>query len=381
MESNNKVKRIICSFLAILLVISAVPSMAHATEDATGEICAVGRQRDQRIELKLFSQDDEISVTLIVAAYLSSGKMVDCVSKPVNVTSCGTDVYFEKPASGERYKAFVVDGKCRPHGLSVDVQGEDTCFVTFSDYDGRILSIQTVPCGENAVSPPSPHRVGYTFVGWDKNCSEIITDTILTARYTEGSLETHSVTFYDDDGVTILKKENDVRYGGYAVPPTAPVKAGLSFLGWSGQYANVTEDTTAQAVYSNAKNVFCLSSSTGSVGSTATVLLSLKGQAKVFAFDLNIMYDEDLELIAYDDDLDMDIVVNANAYSNGIKLNYSGTRDVTKERDVIELTFRIKNGAKAGLPVWISMNSIYEIVEDNAAASDYHTIDSIIMIQ
>jgi len=43
-----------------------------------------------------------------------------------------------------------------------------TFTVTFEDYDGTVLSTQTVDYGSNAVPPSSPTRENYTFTGWNE---------------------------------------------------------------------------------------------------------------------------------------------------------------------------------------------------------------------
>lgn len=375
-----KSKTVLKCLIILALTLTVFPSRVFADATANDSILAAGRLHDQRIEIKLYSQENETPVNVIVASYSDEGKMLDFATKRTNVSILGTDIEFDNLASGKNYRAFVVDNSFRPYSSHVEVQSEEAFFVTFSDFDGRAVSVQAVPRGEDAIAPPDPYRSEYSFEGWDGTYTGISEDLTLTAQYIEGPIETYSVTFYDDDGVTVLKEIPEVRKGSCTVPPESPTKEGAAFLGWNGQYADVVEDSSVVAVYSDAKNVFCISPSEGRVGGTATVLISLKGQVKTCGFDLSILYDDGLELVSYDDDY-MDIVVNTDAYSNGIKLNYSATRDLTKSKDIIELTFRIKNGSKVGMPVWISMNSIYEIVSNDPAASDYHLTNSAIMIK
>lgn len=65
-------------------------------------------------------------------------------------------------------------------------------YVTFKDYDGTILNTQIVLSGEDAVLPANPTRTGYTFIGWDKDTTNILVDTEFTAQY---SINTYNVTF------------------------------------------------------------------------------------------------------------------------------------------------------------------------------------------
>lgn len=58
-----------------------------------------------------------------------------------------------------------------------------TFTVTFVDYDGAILSTQTVNWNTAATAPQSPSREGYTFKSWDKAFDSIKADTTVTALY------------------------------------------------------------------------------------------------------------------------------------------------------------------------------------------------------
>lgn len=55
--------------------------------------------------------------------------------------------------------------------------------VTFKDYNGDILSTQSVEYGSAAQAPAAPERDGYTFKGWDKKFDNITGDVTVTAKY------------------------------------------------------------------------------------------------------------------------------------------------------------------------------------------------------
>ena len=57
--------------------------------------------------------------------------------------------------------------------------------VTFKDWDGTVLNTQTVKEGGSATAPTNPTRDGYKFTGWDKDFSNITSDLVLIAQYTE----------------------------------------------------------------------------------------------------------------------------------------------------------------------------------------------------
>ena len=56
--------------------------------------------------------------------------------------------------------------------------------VTFYDYDGTtILKTQQVEQGGNATAPTAPEHEGYTFIGWDKDFTNVQSDLKVTAQY------------------------------------------------------------------------------------------------------------------------------------------------------------------------------------------------------
>lgn len=56
--------------------------------------------------------------------------------------------------------------------------------VIFVDYDGTVLSEETVEYGESALAPDVGERDGYVFIGWDTDNLDYVTETmIVTAQY------------------------------------------------------------------------------------------------------------------------------------------------------------------------------------------------------
>ena len=100
--------------------------------------------------------------------------------------------------------------------------------VTFKDWNGTVLSSQSICWGKSAVAPTPPGRKGYTFKDWSGNYGSVKTDTVVTARYTPN---TYKVTFVDEAG-TLLRSVT-AEYDSSVTPPAAPAKTGYSFIGWS----------------------------------------------------------------------------------------------------------------------------------------------------
>ncbi len=57
--------------------------------------------------------------------------------------------------------------------------------VTFKDFEGNILSEQTVIEGENATPPDAPILDGYTFIGWDQGFDNVTSDLVINPIYEE----------------------------------------------------------------------------------------------------------------------------------------------------------------------------------------------------
>ena len=251
--------------------------------------------------------------------------------------------------------------------MTVNPPTPTTYTVTFKDYDGRVIKTEEVESGKSATAPAAPTREGYVFDGWDITYANITANVVITATYREITPSaTHTVTFYDYDVMKVLGISN-VENGKFAIPPTDPSKSGTKFLGWKGNYTNVTKDESVIAVYDDSKNVFVVESTSGSVGDTVTLLVSVDGNVKVCGFDLTLYYDNEiLELVTHDADLDLDVVVNTQTLNNGIILNFSSATEKTKRREIISLTFRIKDTTADATSVNLEMTSIKEIIDDTS---------------
>ena len=55
--------------------------------------------------------------------------------------------------------------------------------VTFKNYDGTVLKVETVISGDSALSPNVPQRDGYVFSKWDKSFDKVTSDLEITALY------------------------------------------------------------------------------------------------------------------------------------------------------------------------------------------------------
>ena len=124
---------------------------------------------------------------------------------------------------------------------------KNTYEVRFFDWNGSQIGLtQTIEHGMPAEAPATlPEREGYTFTGWSADFSNVTSNLNITALYTA---KTYNVTFKNWDGSVL--KIDAVTYGGTAVPPTEePKRDDYIFVGWDGDYSNVTADITVVAKF------------------------------------------------------------------------------------------------------------------------------------
>lgn len=119
------------------------------------------------------------------------------------------------------------------------------CTVTFLDWDGTELYSYEITAGKAAYTPEDPERRSYKFIGWDKEVGIILDDTIFTAQYEPVYFV---VTFVCDIDNSIISTESVLMYGS-ATLPTPPEVNGYRFMRWQGNYTNVNYNSTVKAIY------------------------------------------------------------------------------------------------------------------------------------
>ena len=113
--------------------------------------------------------------------------------------------------------------------------------VAFVDYDGTVLSAQSVAHGSAAIEPTAPEREGYAFIGWDKDFSNVTEDMTVTAQYSANS---YTITY------TINGEEYTAQtyeFGAEVSAPEYTVPEGHTFSGWDIPETMPAENITLNA--------------------------------------------------------------------------------------------------------------------------------------
>ncbi len=199
---------------------------------------------------------DNITADTVVTAVYTEKGMVTVIFRDIDGKVIGTDdVLVGTAATAPAYTAkegytfvswdksidkvedhMTVTAVCRENGKHL---------VTFLDYDGTVLSYESVANGGAAQKPADPTRACYTFSAWDGAFDNITSDTTVTAQYTENTK--YTVKFVDEDG-SVMKTET-VHAGQAAHAPIPYEKEGYLFTGWDTAFDNVASDITVKIKY------------------------------------------------------------------------------------------------------------------------------------
>lgn len=189
-----------------------------------------------------------------------------------------------------------------------------TYTVTFVDYDGTVLSTVTgVESGTGVNAPNSPTRVGYSFIGWDKDFSYVTENLVVTAQYEEitepifivESVEANSgdtvevrvyvknnpgilaMTLslaYDDSAMTLTSASNGEALSALTMTPSRKLTSGCKF-GWDAVEI-APEDVTDGEILVLTFDI----SDTATAGSYGVTISYTDGD--IMDNDLNILYFE-----------------------------------------------------------------------------------------
>ena len=131
------------------------------------------------------------------------------------------------------------------------------CVVTFEDYDGTVLKVESADLGGSVTPPADPSRAGFTFTGWShpqEDFQNLAAGFTAVAQY-EVLGNSHVVRFVDEDGETFIAEHVVADGTAASDPETLPEHEGRHFVCWTIAGADydmsspVTEDMVLVARY------------------------------------------------------------------------------------------------------------------------------------
>ncbi len=99
----------------------------------------------------------------------------------------------------------------------------------------------------NIPTKPADAQYTYTFAGWTPEITAVTGNATYTATYSN-TLNQYTVTFYDEDGTTVLGTPQTVDYGSAAVAPEMEIPQCVS-LSWDNDFSYITGNLTVKAVW------------------------------------------------------------------------------------------------------------------------------------
>ena len=118
---------------------------------------------------------------------------------------------------------------------------------------------------------PIPTKTGYTFAGWYENpefsgnpVTDIPTDsTGELTFYAKWTVNTYTITFYDEDGTTVLQSDNveygkKPKYSGETPTKASTVEYDYTFADWTPAITAVTGEATYKATYTATKRSYTI---------------------------------------------------------------------------------------------------------------------------
>ena len=147
-------------------------------------------------------------------------------------------------------------------GITIDIDALPTVNnVVFVDYDGTLLKEELVFSGNDATAPKDPYREGYTFIGWDKDFTNVQQSMTVTAQYEQGETY-HTITLINEDNGQVIDTFEVIRSFAPEMPEN-PSYPGYAFIGWFYEDGNlfdaskpIYEDTTVYARFITAVTIY-----------------------------------------------------------------------------------------------------------------------------
>lgn len=160
----------------------------------------------------------------------------------------------------------------------------NTYTVTFKDYDGTVLSTQTVNHGANATAPANPTREGYTFTGWSGKYMGVTGNSTVTATYTQNAAPAEFFTFASGADTTYISIDET---NGYLVFKAGANTAAEIIALFADTNVSITKADGTTAVTGTAKvgTTYIITSTINGVSESLTVVVvgDLNGDGSISA--------------------------------------------------------------------------------------------------
>ena len=289
--------------------------------DRTCCVDGMGDCEDTELIIPAVSPDGDIVTEISGSAFL--GEAIISVTIPNTIEIIGskafyncnelTDVYYD--GTEEEWNLISIGSRntalenATKHFYESPVE---TFTVTFMDYDGTVLKIETVESGNGATAPIVPTRENYTFTGWDKSFDNVISDLTIIATYTQiteptivigtatgsvgeeveivfnlvNSPELYAMSLkiaFDDTALELVSAESGEAMNAFVYQAPSNLKNGANFI-W---YAN--DPATAN-------------------GTVLRLVLKIKDTTAVGNYSISMTCDPDNTYDANDNDVNLDCV-------------------------------------------------------------------------
>jgi len=136
--------------------------------------------------------------------------------------------------------------------------------VTYKNYDGSVLYIDTVEYGSASVykgatpTKPSTAQYTYTFISWSLDTSYIVADTIVVAQFSDGQNQFIVTWIVDSREIKETYNYGEIPSFKGSTEKLSTTQYTYTFSGWDKAIFYVTSDITYTAVYTQTVNKYTI---------------------------------------------------------------------------------------------------------------------------
>lgn len=275
--------------------------------------------------------------------------------------------------------------------------------VTFVDWDGTVLSTQTVEYGKSATAPDYPSRDGYVFTTWDKNFDAVTEDITVTAQYAEitcehtntelqGAVESTCVTAGNGGSLvckdcgTVLSVGTELELAAHkynsVITEPAPNAQGFTTHTCS-VCGDSYVDSYTEYVDENAPKII-VSSARGTLGRQVNITVSLANNPGIVSATLRVVYDSSVMTLSAVEDTDLlSGSMHSDQFTSPYVLTWANDtvkNNITVNGTLVTLTFDIAEDAEVGsYPVKVVYDyDNYDIMNYDSDKVKFYTVDGVV---